>query len=132
VIAPALLSVCATCRKAGDMAEIREGARLFDLVEGVFRASGIEQAAIQPVACMSGCNRACTIGLAAPGKPSYLFGDLSADSEVAQQIVQMLRHYAGSETGHLARGERPPLLRSGILARIPSAVMGPAASPLSE
>lgn len=115
-----LLSVCSTCRRNGDPAEPREGARLFRLVEAAFGAEPVEDARLQSIECMSGCNRACTIGLSRPGKPSYLFADLRAEPETARQIVQLLRQYRDSVDGMLPRSERPPILRSGILARIPS------------
>ena len=71
---------------------------------------------------MSGCNRSCTIAIAAPGKPTYLFGDLVPEPDCAAQILELAGLYRRSEDGALPRAVRPPALRSGILARIPGGV----------
>jgi predicted metal-binding protein len=113
-----LLSVCVTCRLPGAQPDtVRDGARLLAAVQVVF--AGEPGLALKGVDCMSGCNRACTIGLSAPGKPSYLFGDLQPEAATAADAVALLKFYRASATGVLPRGERPSAFRSGILARIP-------------
>ncbi|NEQ54343.1 MAG: DUF1636 domain-containing protein [Leptolyngbya sp. SIO3F4] len=73
---------------------------------------------VQPVECLSACNRFCTIALASPEKNTLMFGDLPAlDSATA--IVQLATQYATSRDGVIPRRDRPALLQKGILARIP-------------
>jgi predicted metal-binding protein len=71
------------------------------------------------MACMSGCSRACTIALQAPGKYTYYIGDLLADEETAVQVLACAQLHARSVDGNLQRKDRPERLRSGILARLP-------------
>ena len=76
---------------------------------------------VQPVECLSACNRFCAIALASPQKTTLMFGDLPAlDSATA--IAQLAAQYAASSDGVIPRRERPALLQKGILARIPPAL----------
>ena len=73
---------------------------------------------VQPVECLSACNRFCTIAIASPEKTTLMFGDLPAlDSATA--IVQLTTQYVASGDGAIPRRDRPALLQKGILARIP-------------
>ncbi|MEM6435164.1 MAG: DUF1636 domain-containing protein [Cyanobacteria bacterium P01_D01_bin.115] len=73
---------------------------------------------VQPVECLSACNRFCTIAIASPEKTTLMFGDLPAlDSATA--VVQLAAQYAASDDGVIPRRDRPALLQKGILARIP-------------
>ncbi|HEV2678328.1 MAG TPA: DUF1636 domain-containing protein [Aliidongia sp.] len=117
-----VLHVCTTCRPPGtDPAAPRDGAKLFAAVETLYRRwDGRADVALHPVECMSGCDRACTVALSAPGKPSYLFGDKQPTMETAAAALDLAAQYAASETGDLPRSERPEPFRRGILAKIPT------------
>lgn len=114
------LLVCTTCRPAGAPRELPPtGQALFEAVRSLHsgeRTAGLE---VRGIACMSVCNRSCTVALQAPGKPSYLFGDLAADAETAAQLLACARLHAKRADGELPRNERPQRLRSGILAKLP-------------
>jgi predicted metal-binding protein len=75
------------------------------------------------IECMSGCNRSCTIGLAAPGKPSYLFGGLPPTDDSAADSLALAIQYRNSADGVLERRTRPLSFRRGILAKIPGAFL---------
>ena len=117
-----VLHVCTTCRPPGaDPAAMRDGARLFAAVEALYREwAGRAAVALDPVECMSGCERACTVALSGPGKPAYLFGDKQPTAETAQAALDLAAQYLASETGDLPRQDRPAPFRRGILARIPA------------
>lgn len=70
---------------------------------------------LKPVVCMSGCSHACVIGLLAPQKTTYVFGDL--DPSHVDVIVQTAQLYLAKPDGILPWAERP--LKQGIIARIP-------------
>jgi predicted metal-binding protein len=73
---------------------------------------------IEAVECLSACQRACTIALAASQKTTLMFGDLPPlDSTDA--ILHLAAQYHASSDGLIPRQERPQLLQKGILARIP-------------
>jgi len=73
---------------------------------------------VQPVECLSACNRFCAISIASPEKTTLMFGDLPA-LDSAPDIVQLAAQYAASGDGVIPRRDRPALLQKGILARIP-------------
>lgn len=73
---------------------------------------------IEPVGCLSACNRACAIALSAPQKNALMFGDLHP-LESASAILQLAAQYHSSPDGIVPRQQRPSLLQKGILARIP-------------
>ena len=77
---------------------------------------------IQPVECMSACNRSCVISFASPGKTTYLFGDISADLTPAEVegVFDCAGKYYVHPEGSLPWAERVQPLKKGILARIPA------------
>jgi len=77
---------------------------------------------IQPVECMSACSRSCVISFAAPGKTTYLFGDISPDLTTAEvsSVFDCAGKYYAHPQGSLPWSERPEPLKKGILARIPA------------
>lgn len=117
------LIVCTTCRREGSPADgPSDGWRLHDKVQALFNASPDRQGfVVTGVECMSGCNRSCTIGLAAPGKPSYLFGGLPPSDGTAVDLLALAIQYCNSADGDLERRSRPSSFRRGILAKIPAA-----------
>ena len=73
---------------------------------------------LQEVECMSACSRSCAVSFVAPGKYTYLFGDLPAQKS-AKAVLDCAKLYFANPEGYLAWADRPKLLKNGILARIP-------------
>ncbi|HWK46216.1 MAG TPA: DUF1636 domain-containing protein [Stellaceae bacterium] len=125
---PHVIHVCTTCNRSGTVAErdgTRAGSRLFDDLSGRFASwAGRDQFELRGVACMSACNRACTMAFSAPGKPTYLFGDLDP-LPAAADALDCAALYLTTPDGTLARGVRPEAFRRGILARIPALLLLP-------
>lgn len=117
-----VLHICTTCRPPGtDPAAPRDGDALYGLVAALYRDwPGRAHIALNPVECMSGCDRACTVALSGPDKPSYMFGDKQPNAETAAAALEMAEQYVASESGLLPRKERPEPFRKGILAQIPA------------
>ena len=109
--------VCTTCRSASEPLEPKEaraGARLHD--ELAARAgAGIE---IVGVECLSVCKRPCTVSFAAPGKWTYVYGDLSPGVS-ADTILAGARLHAQAPDGVIPWKQRPDALKKGVVARIP-------------
>jgi predicted metal-binding protein len=124
--------VCTTCRPAGTPREqTAPGQLLYDAVqaalqlhasaaaeEGAAAATPQPRLTLRGLACMSGCDRACTVALQAPGKFSYYFGDLRPDAETAAQLIACAQLHRDSGDGTLPRNARPERLRSGILSPV--------------
>jgi predicted metal-binding protein len=110
--AAATLLVCVTCKsQAGPM-----GPGLFEaLAERLSSEPGV---ALKAVECLSVCKRPCTVALAAPGKWTYVVGDLDRDSHL-EDIVIGARRYAVSPDGIVPWRERPLCFRKGVVSRTP-------------
>lgn len=114
---PTKIYVCVTCRTADEPIEPREqraGARLLaDLT-----MQGSQEFEIIGVECLSVCKRPCTVSFAAPGKWTYVYGDLPADTS-AQTILSGAQLYAAATDGLIPWKQRPDALKKGVVARIP-------------
>jgi predicted metal-binding protein len=110
--AAATLVVCVTCKsEAGPM-----GPGLFEaLAERLSSEPGV---ALKAVECLSVCKRPCTVALAAPGKWTYVVGDLDRDLHL-EDIVIGARRYAASPDGVVPWRERPLCFRKGVVSRTP-------------
>jgi predicted metal-binding protein len=110
--ASATLLVCVTCKS-------EQG----PLGPGLFEALG-ERLASEPnitlkaVECLSVCKRPCTFALAAPGKWTYVVGDLTCDSHLEDIVIAACR-YAASPEGIVPWRERPLSFRKGVVSRTP-------------
>ena len=137
--------VCTTCRSAGQSLEPKEeraGFRLFEALSlgartsGSAAATGLQLAqdelhaqertgrsaltefALVPVECLSVCKRPCTVAFAAPGKWTYVYGDLP-DETSALTILAGAKLYAEAPDGLIPWKQRPDALKKGVVARIP-------------
>ena len=112
IISPAAtLLVCITCKSEQETL----GAALYDALAA--RLGG-ESIALRPVECLSVCKRPCTVALAAPGKWTYVVGDLSLKTHV-EDIVTAARRYAAAPDGLVPWRERPLPFRKGVISRTP-------------
>lgn len=124
--------VCVLCRPPELPREApRPGRALLEAIENVALRDDVD-VPIRPVECMSGCRRHCTVALQAPGKFTYMFGDLPADELSAEQVLACAALHQASADGFLARDARPERLREGILARLPPLLAVPGSTPDPE
>ncbi len=106
--------ICVTCRgSAGD--DDRPGQTLFDAVSAQLEDPAVT---VTPVECLSVCKRPCTVALAAPGKWTYVIGDLDRQASV-DDILAMATRYTQTPDGVVPWRERPQSFRKGVVARIP-------------
>ena len=112
--------VCTTCKlpdEAGFAAPERAGARLHRALSTLAseREAPVE---VIPVECLSVCKRACTISFAAPGKWTYVYGDLPADTG-ADVILDGAALYGATSDGLIPWKQRPDALKRGVISRVP-------------
>jgi predicted metal-binding protein len=120
------LYVCVTCRAEGsDPNADRPGARLYRALTRAAAARGCDLR-IEPVECLSVCKRPCTVAVAAPGRWTYVYGDLDPEHG-AETVLDGVGRYAGTPDGIVPWRERPQAFRTGVVARIP-----PLAPPLKD
>lgn len=119
---PYVLFVCRSCAFAKDQREHlgqRGGFHLLTQLQQHYQTWEFsDRFSIQPVECLSACNRPCVVAYAAPCKTTLMFGDLPP-LQSATAILQLAEQYYASPDGIVTRQERPEGLKKGILARIP-------------
>ena len=109
------LFVCVTCRREGDPPDApRPGARLHAALAGRAPA-GVEVVAVE---CLSNCTRACTAAVSAPGKWTYVVGQLDPERHV-DDVLAFARLHAAQADGLPAWRERPEHIRKNTIARVP-------------
>ena len=110
------LFVCVTCRDAAHApGSPSAGARLH---AAVLAAVEDEAITVVPVECLSVCKRTCAVGFAAPGKWTYVYGDLPAETG-APVILAGARLYAEAPDGLIPWKQRPDALKKGVVSRVP-------------
>lgn len=122
--------VCQTCASIwqnGKRVGTSGGQHLLDqLMELYQNWSLAPEFTIKSIECMSACDRSCVVAFTAPGKLTYLFGDLSSNVEtlpaISAAVLECASLYLTKPDGLMPWSERPELLKQGILARIPSSV----------
>jgi predicted metal-binding protein len=108
------LFVCVTCRREGDPpADVRPGARLYAVLKE--RATDID---VVPVECLSNCTRSCSTAVTAPGKWTYVVGDLDPERNV-DDILSFARAHKAAPDGLPPWRERPLHVRQHTIARVP-------------
>ena len=112
----ATLHVCITCKRAeADPEGPRPGSLMLAALAAEGGAEGVR---IVGVECLSACDNGCAVALSAPGRWSYVYGNLDP-AEHAADILDGAARYAASADGIVPWRERPVIFRKQSLARIP-------------
>ncbi len=110
------VAVCRTCRPEGTPADAEPpGAALAKAVAKAALGLGVVE--VRAIACQSACSRACSATVAAPGKFSYVIGNLSPDD--AADVVAFAVAHAASADGVPPWRSRPERVRKNTIARVP-------------
>ena len=111
------LYVCTTCRAAAHTAGAPSaGSRLHAALLAAPAHPSIELVGVE---CLSACKRPCAASFTAPGKWTYVFGDLPAES-AAEILLHGAKLYAESNDGIIPWKLRPDALKKGAVARVPA------------
>lgn len=119
------LYICISCRCHGTD-EAAEGApadgrRLYYAVRSLVAEMGASAPVhVLPTLCFANCERGCTAGIAAPGKWSYLVGELSP--ELAADLLTYSAAYAKAKTGVVLPSGRPASMQTSVIARFPASL----------
>jgi len=101
----------------------RVGALMLDALAPVLRAQAPEMK-LRPVQCLGVCKRPATVAVSAADGYTFVFGDLEPQSAPAA-IAAFVQSYRGVDYGFVPWIERPELLRSRLVARIPAVAWSP-------
>src|SRR5262249_21514884 len=122
--------VCTTCRRGTEALEPlegRSGFRLHALLSEALTA-GAAGHGLQglPVGCLSHWSAGCNGPFAAPGKWTYVIGNLDPEVHLADIVTFAEQHRSDPEGVPVWR-DRPESVRKGVAARVPP--LASAASP---
>ncbi|MCW1931466.1 DUF1636 domain-containing protein [Pararhodobacter zhoushanensis] len=108
------LLVCVTCKREGMNPDApRPGQQLADALAGQLP----EGITLRQTECLSNCSRGCTVALRAPGRWTYIYGNLAP--EQADTVAEGAAKYHASADGLVPWRERPEHFRKNCIARIP-------------
>lgn len=117
------LFVCALCRFSATEREqngVSGGQYLLDrLSQALAEQELTEQVNLQPVRCMAACSHSCVVALTAPEKLTFVFNELSPDQST-DELLSFTQQYLASANGNVPYRERPPLVRSKLMAVLPA------------
>ncbi len=113
---PAIVTICTLCRPPGVGREEATGLRMLSAVAAAAEhAPGV---VVRPTQCLSVCKRVCSLSISGENRYVFLFGDLDPARD-AEAVVAMARACAAAPHGFVPWKDRPEVLRSSIIARIP-------------
>jgi predicted metal-binding protein len=119
------LHVCVSCWRGGVAAPLEgaqtDGRKLYDRLQDLL-AERDAPAPVElcPILCFANCQRGCSAGISAPGKWSYLMGDLGP--EHAADLLAYADTYAAAKTGVVLPSKRPASLEKTVIARFPASL----------
>lgn len=115
----ATVYVCTSCRRRTGEGEgdfDQPGRALAERVSELL--AGDDGIDVVPMECLSVCKRPCTVALAAPGKWSYVVGDIDVATH-GEDVASAARSFAASGDGIVPWRERPLIFRKGVVSRVP-------------
>ncbi len=69
--------------------------------------------------CLMACSRHCVVHLRAPGKISYVIGNLRPTTESAEALLSYTRKYQQSSDGVVPYANVPDAIKERFIARMP-------------
>ena len=126
----ATLQICISCNRIDDAQEgsgenrpaecCKSGAKLFQKAQMALASDAALSAdvTLEPVECMSACSKSCTAALQAPGKYSFVIGNLSADGAQLDDLFAFAKLYNMAADGLPTWRTRPPFIRKNTLIRL--------------
>jgi predicted metal-binding protein len=118
-----VVSVCATCRAASSTANARVGELMLAALAPVMQEQ-VPDVVVRTVQCLGVCRRPATVAVSAPEGYTFVFGDLDPQSGPAA-IATFVKSYRDADYGFVPWAARPEILRSRLVARIPSVLWSP-------
>lgn len=115
---------CASAHRTKQAIRVSGGERLLGQLQALHQGSPLqEELSIQPVECLSACEKDCAIALIASGKPTYLFGSLPVVEEelesTAAAVLEFAKQYHAKADGSISYIKCPELLKKRVLAKVP-------------
>jgi predicted metal-binding protein len=118
-----IVSVCTCCRSASAGETQSVGEAMLAALAPVLQ-NHAPDVTVRPVACLGVCKRPATVAISAGEGYTFVFGDLDPQDGPAA-IAAFVTSYRTIDYGFVPWKARPELLRTRLVARIPSALWSP-------
>jgi predicted metal-binding protein len=118
-----IVSVCTACRTASSSEPPSAG----EVMLAALTPELLDQApdvTVRSVRCLGVCKRPATVAVSAPEGYTFVFGDLDPQ-DGPSAIATFVKSYRETDYGFVPWAARPELLRTRLVARIPSALWSP-------
>jgi predicted metal-binding protein len=115
-----IVSVCTACRASSSEAP-PAGEVMLAALTPELQASDVT---VRSVRCLGVCKRPATVAVSAPEGYTFVFGDLDPQ-DGPSAIAAFVKSYRETDYGFVPWAARPELLRTRLVARIPSALWSP-------
>lgn len=115
------IQVCIRCNftKTADEKEgVRGGTQLYDNLMKKYEKWPMKgEFQVEQTRCMGACGNACVVAFQAPGKVSWVFGNLNPRFAISG-ILEFAEKYHADPKGMVAYAERPADLAAGLITRV--------------
>jgi predicted metal-binding protein len=118
-----IVSVCTVCRAAAADEALLAGEAMLAALIPLLREQAPD-VTVRPVRCLGVCKRPATVAISAREGYTFVFGDLDSQDGAAA-VAAFVISYQATDYGFVPRAARPELLRTRLVARIPSALWSP-------
>lgn len=108
------IHVCASCEVETAEGSEPAGQALYTRL----RLAAGEDVLVRAAPCFAVCERPVTVAFGAPGKWTYVIGDVAADIDPAK-VFAAAAAVARAPSGVPPLPERPRFFRHGVVARVP-------------
>ncbi|MGE4529335.1 MAG: DUF1636 domain-containing protein [Rhodospirillaceae bacterium] len=115
------IQVCIRCnftKTAEEKDGKRGGTQLYEnLLKKFEKWPHKDDFAVEPSRCMGACGTACVVAFRAPGKISWVFGNLNPRFSVPS-LLEFAEKYRADPQGSVPYDDRPADLAAGLVARL--------------
>jgi len=115
------IQVCTRCnftKTAEEKEGKRGGAQLYENLLKKFEKWRLkDEFVVEPTRCMGACGTACVVAFRAPGKISWVFGNLNPRFSVPS-LLEFAEKYHADAAGQVPYDDRPPEMAAGLVARL--------------
>ena len=118
----ATVHVCVNCthpNSAKRRSGVAGGEAVFERLSELLEGEGLSDVfTIERVVCLGNCKKRCRVSVAAPGRWSWLVGEIAPETDL-DEFVAFLRAWAGADAGLIPKDERSKWLQRKALGRVP-------------
>lgn len=118
----AVVHVCTNCKHPVYKSRrhgVIGGEALSHAVKTALVEHGLDgRVSVEEIPCLGNCKKRCRLSIAAPGRWSWLFGNIAPEDDLSEFIF-VIREWLNIENGLIPKNERRKWLMRHTLGRVP-------------